>query len=461
MSIIRNLVISLSLFAIYLLSTIYYPLPSNSAYAQTIDYNKYCSDIAGEPPAAEGAKPTFREPTYQELQKSRDQLTWVPDDRGNTGAVTVSDIKLPLVKRSADFLEGAVHDESYRFADLRTLSSGQLQAYFRPLQKLLPNGVRGQDQPISRATGSDSLKLRYVYHQTSVEFGNYDPATNQTILIEGTYQYANVCGQNPRTLKELVEVWGQPQPPSLMTNPTDKDWEDWYFTWASYWPKIPLAANDYSQGCVDLSRSTLPQIECPQPGEPNPPNRTFLRIGVPDVFRLKNLAYHVQRLLVPEQLVFPDCDPTNHPEVPCAPYQFTEKEGPEVRGGSNVKLYSPDGGLASSVTLSPQTADQSFVNSHFPFLRNIWTRLVGCLPVGDNRGCDTKTGGAYRTFFPDEEELAKKQYRLDTKVEVAASSNFPVWAGFVSGIENARKQVIRNLCPDTSGSSCLGVVPGF
>src|SRR3989344_5287552 len=119
MSIIRNLVISLSLFAIYLLSTIYYPLPSNSAYAQTIDYNKYCSDIAGEPPAAEGAKPTFREPTYQELQKSRDQLTWVPDDRGNTGAVTVSDIKLPLVKRSADFLEGAVHDESYRFADLR------------------------------------------------------------------------------------------------------------------------------------------------------------------------------------------------------------------------------------------------------------------------------------------------------------------------------------------------------
>ncbi len=385
-----------------LLMGIMNPLP---AFAQAQNFTSYCQSVASLPSPPDGPNPNFTEPKYDDLKRDDNRDSKGKNWQGS-GNVTISGGVFPFAKNIADWLEGSYQDEQHRLADLRQLTAVQFQSYNGPAVELLTQAQQ------------DILRVNYVR-----EIMAAIDANNNTKLAEATFDFADVCGKNPRSVKDLVLAFGMPQPPTQ-----GGDRIKWLQSWQRYWPKIPLSTNPLSQGCITFYKPVFPNLEndvVPSANK-NCPVEDSVRIGVPDVHRLNNLSTILQNLLVSQQLMgqgtyLPDIDQTANQQA----------------GGSPLKIYDASGNVANQVTISP-SSEKTRVAGVFPTLWPIWKKLIGYGPevfAGALPGLATK------------QDLVPAKIEQDAQVSISASENLPIYARFLGGVGNLVASIKKSVFP--------------
>lgn len=365
---------------------------------QAQNLTAYCQQIASLPTPSDNPNPIFQEPKWSELI-----VTGNKDGRGRlrtgSGSITINSANLPFAKMVADYLEGNFQDEAHRLANINILNSVQFQSYNGPAVELLPQKV------------ADRLRVAYVREIIS-KINN-----NITKLEEATFDYTDACGNNPRSIKDLVDVWGLPNPPSLGGN-----YDNWAKTWQRYWLKIPTVVNYQMQACINFTEPTPAGIVAPSC--PSIATNDSIKIGVPDIFRLNQLASVVQQIMVPQQLI---------------------QEGVLLERGSNgpegfgsaIKLYDSNGNPANQVTISPP-AEKNQVVGIFPFSFQIWRKLIG-------KG-RTVMSGALPSFINSKDQISL-DLTADAKVPISASEELPVYVRWLGGVQNAVIKILESLHP--------------
>jgi len=253
-------------FALIIFAHAFFFLPKNVLAQSQKYWQDYCNKIATLPAPQDLSEPSFVEPTWDELDNLTNSIvidkagvqvdtthkTTVRDtfdltDTANSdtgaygGTLTISNLSLPHAKEIADYLEGRFLDEDHRMADFRTFNESQFLLYYGPLIKLMPQKTL------------DKLKAGYIdaLLDRGIRQSGKNPGTSLTPDMYLTF--ADVCGQNPRTIYDLAKAWGVPsttpgswsdfqiiQMPRFNPNATPDDWRSWNNTWGRYWPKIPV-----------------------------------------------------------------------------------------------------------------------------------------------------------------------------------------------------------------------------
>lgn len=468
------------------------------------DYIQFCQEIANDRPPQGPTTQPFQEPKWDELDSGgakttvydNFQIIDVPTRAGLIGgALSVSNPSLPNAKEIADYLEGSFLDEGHRLADFRNLSAAQILAYNGPIVKLTPQEVL------------DRLRVGYI--GALVNQGKRDAFSYKTLDIN--LLYSDVCGNHPRTIPDLKATWGLPDPPSLKENPpaTLADWDRWSHAWGKYWPKIPLhdpfggvacdlgdpacrkalpegvnsAPNMRSQGCLVFTRLGQPQTDPGSDCPPNsaPPRLQVVKLGIPDLLRMDTLARFVQELISPQEIIkLYFCKFRNKaefcPEIagikvePEKRGQTGPAQGETGSGGNPIYIYDTNTNFktdAASVDLvGPADATKVGIESKFPYLGLTFGKLASALT------------GTFKYFDPqeilnDEASGGLKYQNNSTKVpysysfsdetcdyEIDEFGNLipgpscfgsvtepKVWAGFLSGVKNAKDFVINSLNP--------------
>src|SRR3989344_2606714 len=92
---------------------------------------------------------------------------------------------------NSDYLEGRFQQSSHRDENLLELKSADFNNFHGPAQKAEPKYL------------SDLEKVKYVHY-----------VYNKPEIAESPNKYANIKGLEPKTIKELVDLYGLPVPPS-------------------------------------------------------------------------------------------------------------------------------------------------------------------------------------------------------------------------------------------------------
>lgn len=261
------------------LFTIHYSLFTRSAFAQSAPdpqpcqnavgtdklTDNYITDQFGSPP--EGMKFTVR---------ASGQLGETVTVTGPTVTYTVDFSRLQAIfgANNANYLEGKYQDEAHRQARVMAFPSSDFNKYHGPGQKIAPKSML------------DDLRVAYVNH-----------VYNKPELAESADTFADIYGDNPKTIWDLVQDYGLPQPPSL-----GGDANAWLNGWGKYWPKIPTAYNEFYQGKLEfrsmpgrkfIEKTILGEI-CPLP---LPRIITFV---MPEFFRTTATSGQVNQVVVPK-----------------------------------------------------------------------------------------------------------------------------------------------------------------
>ena len=502
--------LSILIFFLLLLTTFYFLLTPNNVFALSgQDYIQFCQEIAADPAPPGPTTQGLQEPKWDELDSGGDKTTVydnfqiidVPTKAGQIGGnLSVSNPILPNAKEIADYLEGPFLDEGHRLADFRKLSASQLLSYNGPVVELTPQIVQ------------DRLRRGYVF--ALVELGKGPFFGSPYKIPDINLLYSDVCGANPRTIFDLVQTWGMPDPPSLKfagLSPTQEEFQNyfrnWLHTWGKYWPKIPVhdpfgavacdlgdaacrgrypegnnsPPNMRTQGCLVFTRPAFGQQPTPEgsdcPQFSNPPSLQVVKLGIPDLARLDTLARFVQQLVSPQQIIrayfcrfrnLPQfCDP---PHTASKLGQTTPPQGETGSGGNPIYIYDEKTNqktdTASVDLVGPADASNVGIESKFPYLGLTFGKLASALT------------GAFKFFDPsgilnDEASGGLKYQKNSTKIpysysfsdetcdyEIDEFGNLipgpscfgtvtepKVWAGFLSGVKNAKDFVINSLNP--------------
>jgi len=132
---------------------------------------------------------------------------------------------------NSDYLEGRFQDPAHKTADLFSLESAKLNSWRGPEQKSTPKLI------------IDEMKRKYVeYVYTKRD------AQNRLSLPESADTIADIAGQNPKTITELVADYGMPFPPQ-----PGQDRSAWLASWGKYWEKIPTSYNELYKGKLEFA----------------------------------------------------------------------------------------------------------------------------------------------------------------------------------------------------------------
>jgi len=176
---------------------------------------------------------------------------------------------------NSDYLEGDYLKDSHRNANLFGFKPKELNEYHGPVQKT------------SVKTMADELKRTYVSY-----------VYNKPTIAESADTFADVKGQNPLTIAELVTAYGLPNPPHAGSDRTE-----WLSTWGKYWEKIPTAYNELYQGKLEFAVTVgEEQYSQLQEGKACAPYvaRT-VRFNVPDFGRTTLVTDVLNQTIVPYQ----------------------------------------------------------------------------------------------------------------------------------------------------------------
>ena len=132
---------------------------------------------------------------------------------------------------SSDYLEGRFQEPSHKTADLFSLKPAELNSWRGPIYKSTPKLM------------TDEMKRRYVEYVYTKRDGN-----NKLSLPESADKIADIAGQNPKTITELVADYGIPFPPQ-----PGQDRSMWLATWGKYWEKIPTSYNELYKGKLEFA----------------------------------------------------------------------------------------------------------------------------------------------------------------------------------------------------------------
>lgn len=125
---------------------------------------------------------------------------------------------------TSDYLEGRFQEPSHRDENILELSGVDFNNFHGAAQKAEPKYL------------SDLEKVKYVHY-----------VYNKPQIAESANKYTDIKGLEPKTIKELVDKYGFPTPPTS----GDRSW--WLATWGPYWPKIPTAYNELYKGKLEFA----------------------------------------------------------------------------------------------------------------------------------------------------------------------------------------------------------------
>lgn len=357
--------------------------------------------ICTYPAPPDTANPTFSRPAWSELEGKSEADYRPPRAVVNASGVsaTVNRPVLPFARSFANYLEGKFQTDSHRKADLSTMTNNQLNNFNGPLIKLLPK--------------SNIDKLRQTYVETVYQLSK----SGTTKLEEATAEYADYCGAHFRTVKDLYDAWGKPEPPSLSGKTSAQKWDE---TWGRYWAKIPLVTNWVSRGCISSTNDANTKSEDCVPGRD-------LLIGVPSVARVAALSQLVQQITVPQDLIKESIDFNPDP---------AKAEGREGPGEEYILLYNSSGTQADSVAF---TKSGSLISSRIPYLDVAWKSLAR-----------PKSGGL-RLFGPGDfwkkNNTAEFSDTASTRLRGFGQSN-QVWAGYLGSLQTAKEVILQIITPN-------------
>ena len=186
---------------------------------------------------------------------------------------------------NSDYLESRYQSEDHRQENILDLKSSDFNLFHGPGQKAAPKVM------------PDQLRVEYV---------NY--VYNKPELAESANEYADINGQNPRTIYGLVAS-GDPnlQLPDLdpnTANPTPPSWggdkDVWQNGWAKYWEKIPTAVSEFYYGIFTFPLVVgAKDLELVKQGVCPKSRRVYFVL--PEYFRTTSIANQVNQLIVPKQ----------------------------------------------------------------------------------------------------------------------------------------------------------------
>ncbi len=172
---------------------------------------------------------------------------------------------------TSDYLESDFQEQTHRESNLLNLSSTELNSFHGPGQKAAPRVM------------VDQLKQKYVKY-----------IYEKPEIAESANTYSDISGNNPKTIFDLLESFGEPNPPSLGGNP-----DSWSETWGLYWEKIPTAVNEFYYGLfrfpLVIGDAELRQIE-----EGNCPRSRAIYFVMPEYFRTTSIANQLNQAIVPK-----------------------------------------------------------------------------------------------------------------------------------------------------------------
>ena len=175
---------------------------------------------------------------------------------------------------NSDYLEGKFQDSNHDTANLLDAKSVDFNKFHGPGQKTAPKVML------------DQLRVKYVEY-----------LYNKPELAESANRYADIAGQNPQTVYELVNQFGLPQPPEK-----GQDRSQWLLTWGRYWEKLPTAYSEFYEGRIIFkaipSQELITRVKngklCPFP---LPREITFI---MPEFFRTTAVSGQLNQILVPK-----------------------------------------------------------------------------------------------------------------------------------------------------------------
>jgi len=174
---------------------------------------------------------------------------------------------------NSNYLEGRFQDQSHQTIDLTSLKSSDFNKYHGPGQKAAPKAM------------TDQLRVKYV-----------DYVYNKPELAESVNTYADTKGVDPKTVYDLVNQFGLPNPP----DPSD-DRTTWLATWGRYWEKIPTAYSEFYTGELQFrlasGQETFTKIKN---GEICPPPIRTIKFVMPDFFRTTATSGQLNQVVVPK-----------------------------------------------------------------------------------------------------------------------------------------------------------------
>ena len=225
---------------------------------------------------------------------------WITDENGNppidqvlsrTGdpgetltvtlnaAFTVDFSKLQAIfgPSNSNYLEGRFQDQTHRDTNILDLKSVDFNKYHGPGQKAAPKVM------------VDQLKVKFV------EYVYEKPE-----LAESANKYADINGQNPKTIYDMVKTpnfFYPPQPPSW-----GGDADSWNKTWGRYWEKIPTAYSEFYEGKIEfrilVGKDLIDQAKagnyCPQD------NLRVIKFVMPEFFRTTATTGQLNQIIVPQ-----------------------------------------------------------------------------------------------------------------------------------------------------------------
>ncbi len=356
--------------------------------------------ICTQPSPPDSTNPIYQPPNWNELENRSENDYQPPRAVVNASGVSavVNKPVLPFARSMANYLEGKFQTDSHRKTDLSKLTNNELNNFNGPLIKILPKN------------NIDQLRQKYI--ETIYQLSK----TGTTKLEEAAAEYGDYCGQHYRTIKDLYDAWGKPQPPGMEGGVSN---EVWNRTWGRYWAKFPLVTNWTSRGCISSTSDNQDKSKTCQPGRD-------LLIGVPSVARLAALSQLLQQVTVPNDLVKESQSFNPDPAKP---------EGREGPGEEYIILYSASGSPADSVQF---TKNGSLISSRIPYVDVVWKSLV------------RKKSGGLRLFGPGDfwskHNSGEFSDTASTRLKGFGSSN-QVWAGYLGGVQTAKEIILRTITP--------------
>lgn len=165
---------------------------------------------------------------------------------------------------NSNYYESNYQDESHRQKDLLNADSTEIFSYFGPGQRTASKVM------------IDPLKenyVKYVYEKPG--------------LPEASNKYANISGENPKTVYDLVQEFGLPNPPE-----GDQDRSNWMQSWGQYWDKIPTAVSEVFYGKLVFGFAH-PGQSCPQIAP------RVIYFVMPEFYRTTSLTNQLNLTMVP------------------------------------------------------------------------------------------------------------------------------------------------------------------
>lgn len=214
------------------------------------------------------------DPYEEEIIVEGEKGKKIPISRTIQFTVDFSALQAIFGAPNSNYLEARFQDESHRSADLLNLNGPDLNQYHGPGQKAAPKYI------------VDQLKKNYV---------NY--VYERPYLIDAAHKFADINGNNPKTIEELVNEFGPPDPPEA-----GEDRTAWLATWGRYWEKIPTAVYEFTKGEL-VFRAVLLSIPLQKKldeGKFCPGNVDKFDIVLPEFFRTTSLGNQLNLIMVPK-----------------------------------------------------------------------------------------------------------------------------------------------------------------